>query len=533
MTALLWSDWTYAVRTLRRNPLFSLAAVLTTAVGIGACTTVLMYSTRCTSGLYLCPTLTVWLWCGRRRRKEMEQANGGVSGRVCLLAREFRLVPGRRGMGLRHPDAHWRTVAGTQVQRIGGDYFQALEIRPVVGRTFLPSDERSADCTLILSGRLWHLWFNERAGVAGPPLMADGIPRRIVGVMPEGFLPPVAASARVDAWVPPRLGGAAEANQQDHSLMVLGRLAHGVSARAVEAMLNQEAQRLGASIRDARGWGVKVMSLKEQVTGAPNKALLALAGAVGLLLLIACINVAALLQARAAGQRLEIAIRAALGASRSRLLLQLLTQSLVLAMLDGIGGLITTYWSLDALVTLANASVPRLNEAQIDWRVLLFTAALSLATGILFGFAPAIGNAKAAFRARHDGRSRPGWLRNGQIVVEIALAFVLLTAAGLLLRSFQTIRSVDLGIGTYNVFSANFARPPARYAGREQYVRFLNQVLERVRALPGVVSATATPGVPMRGSADGPFEILSTPSASAPQEVPFAPAIRSVFPRSE
>src|SRR6185369_7934740 len=171
-------------------------------------------------------------------------------------------------------------------------------------------------------------------------------------------------------------------------------------------------------IPQAQGWGVHLIPLKEQIVGTPKKALFALAGAVGFLLLIACINVATLLTARAAGQRREMAIRAALGAGRRRLMAQMLAQTLVLALIGGAGGLLAAYWSMDALVALANSTLPRLNESRIDWRVLAFTAAMSIATGILFGLSPAIGISRANLRETLNLRGRRRVFGSAQIVAE-------------------------------------------------------------------------------------------------------------------
>ena len=190
----------------------------------------------------------------------------------------------------------------------------------------------------------------------------------------------------------------------------------------------------------------------------------------------------------------------------------LLTQTLVLGILGGAGGLLFTYWSMDALIAMANGTLPRLNEARIDWRVFAFTGVLSVCTGTLFGLAPAIGITRAGFRESLNVRAGRQVLRNAQIVAEIALAFILLVGAGLLMRSFQAIRAVDLGFDTEHILSANFALPPSHYSDPQRYSRFLSDVLERVRALPGVLSATATLGVPMRGSAGGSFEVFGRAS---------------------
>ena len=359
-----------------------------------------------------------------------------------------------------------------------------------------------------MSARLWRNWFGGDANIVGKPVMADGASCRVAGVLPDGFVPPVTVSNRVDVWMPLPLDVTQAANRTDHALMVLARLAPGVTLEQAQRRLNAEAQQLSSVIPEAKGWGVRIVPLKEQIAGSPNKALFALAGAVCFLLLIACINVATLLTARAAGQRRQIAIRTVLGAGRARLVGHLLTQTLLLSMLGGAAGLLATHWSMDALITLAHGALPRLNEARIDWRVLAFTGVISVATGMFFGLVPALGISRASLRERFNGNGGRGVLRNAQIAAEIAIAFVLLVGAGLLMRSFQAIRAVDLGFRTEHILSASFGLPPSHDSSPQQYLRFVADVLERVRALPGVLSATATQGVPMRGSAGGSFEIL-------------------------
>jgi putative ABC transport system permease protein len=505
------NDWLYALRTLRRDLRFTIAAALTLALGIGANTAIFSFINT----IYLRPLpypqpdrlTTVW-----------ETAPKGKGTSVRTGASSAAYFHWSKQATLFTAIGAWRwdvvTLTGgpwperVQVQRIAGEYLRVLGVQPLLGRAFLPEEERGTDCAILLSSRLWRNWFGAGPTVTGQSVMADGVPCRVVGVMPDAFLPPISASNRVDVWMPLRLDAAQAANRSDHSLTVLSRLAPGVTVEQAQRRLNAEAQQLAASIPDARGWGVRLVPLKEQIIGSPNKALFALAGAVGFLLVIACINVATLVTARAAGQRREIAIRSALGAGRSRLVAHLLTQTLVLAMLGGAGGLVATYWSMDALVALAHNALPRLNEARIDWRVLAFTGFVSIVTGMLFGLAPAIGVSRANLRETMNVHGGPHVLRNAQIIAEIALAFVLLVGAGLLMRSFQAIRAVDLGFRTEHILAANFALPPSHYSDPRQYLRFLGDVLERVRALPGVLSATATVGVPMRGSAGGSFEIF-------------------------
>ena len=496
------NDWLYALRTLRRNPRFTAAAAVTLALGIGANTAIFSF----VNAVYLRPLpypepdrlVTVW-----------ETAPKGKANSALTNAAPAAYFDWRADHSLFAAVGAWGwdvvTLTGgpwperLQVQRIAGDYLRALGVQPAFGRAFLPEEERGTGCAILVSSRFWRTWFGADPSVTSKPIMVDGAPCRVVGVMPGGFLPPVNVADRVDAWMPLRLDLAEAANRTDHSLMVLSRLAPGVTLEQAQRRLDARAQ---------QGWGTRLVPLKQQIVGAPNKALFALAGAVGFLLLIACINVATLLTARAAGQRREIAIRFALGAGRSRMVTHLLTQTLLLAMLGGAGAVAATYWSMDALVALAHGALPRLNEAGIDWRVLAFTGVVSVCTGMLFGLAPAFGLARGTLREAVNVRGSRRVLRNAQIVAEIALAFVLLVGAGLLMRSFQAIRAVDLGFRTEHILSANFALPPSHYQDTQQYLRFLTETLERVRALPGVLSATATLGVPMRGSAGASFELF-------------------------
>lgn len=511
------NDWSYALRALRRNPRFTIAAVLTLALGIGANTAIFSFINT----VYLRPLpypqpdrlITI-----------SETAPQGKSRNPVTNASPAAYLSWRANSDLFDAVGAWGwgvvTFTGgpwperVQVQRIGGGYLKALGIQPVLGRAFLPEEERSGSCPVIVSSRFWRNWFSADPAVIGRSISADGQPCQVVGVMPEGFVPPVTVSSLVDVWMPLQLDPARAASRTDHALMVVARLAPGRTIEAAQRVLDAEARQTSDSIPALRGWGIRLLSLKKQVTGRPNKALLSLMGAVGFLLLIACLNVATLLTARAAGQRREIAIRAALGASRARLIAHLLAQSLLLALLGGFGGILLAYWSLDALVALAHDVLPRLNEVRIDWRVLAFSGAVSIVTGLLFGLAPSFTLSRASLRESINARGRR-ILGNAQIAAEIGLAFVLLIGAGLLLRSFQAILAVDLGFRTEHILSANFALPPSHYSSPQQYSTFLTNVLERVRATPGVLAATVTRGIPMRGSAEGPIEVFGRPTDPA------------------
>ena len=490
-------DWLYAIRTLRRSPRFTIAASLTLALGIGANAAIFSFI----DAIYLKPL--PYPHAGRLAVVSEMDAQGkgrGASAGSYLEWRKDSTVFTAVGAW------SWDVVTlgggpwpeRPQVQLVAGDYFRALGVQPEVGRTFLPEEEAAGGrCAVIVSTRLWRSWFGKDRDL-GRAMAVEGKPCQVVGLMPEGWTPPLMVSDRVDAWMPLRFDAARIANRKDRAFGVVGRLAPGVGLEGAQARLASSATEYRPVVRP----------LRDVVTGRPNQGLFALAGAVSFLLLIACLNVATLVAARSSGQRREMAVRAALGASRGQLVTHLLAQSLVLAAAGGLAGLVAAYWSLDALVALAHGTLPRLNEARIDWRVLGFTAALTVATGVAFGAAPAVGLSRASLRGDLMRRRRRRVLRHAQTAAEVALAFVLLAGAGVLIRSFAAIRAVNLGIRTENVMAANFALPPTRYADPQRYVQFLSDVLAQVRAVPGVVSATATMGVPMRGSAGGTFEIL-------------------------
>ncbi|QOY87113.1 ABC transporter permease [Paludibaculum fermentans] len=504
------NDWTYALRALRRNPRFTLAAILTLTLGIGANTAIFSFINT----VYLRPLPYPQ---PDRLMTISETAPQGKSKNPVTSASPAAYLGWRANSSLFDAVGAWGwdvvTLTGgpwperVQVQRIGGGYLNALGIQPMLGRAFLPEEEQGGSCPVLVSSRFWRNWLGGDPAVIGKSVFSDGQPCRVVGVMPDGFLPPVSVSDRVDVWMPLRLDAARATSRTEHSLMVIARLAPGRTPGAAQQVLDAEARQTADAIPAMKGWGIQLLPLKDQVSGKPNKALFSLMGAVGFLLLIACLNVATLLTARAAGQRREIAIRAALGAGRARLIAHLLAQSLLLALLGGLGGLLLAYWSLDAMVALAHNVLPRLNEARLDWRVLAFSAAVSVVTGLLFGLAPAFTLSRASLRESISSRGRR-ILGNAQIAAEIALAFVLLIGAGLLLRSFQAILAVDLGFRTEHVLSANFALPPSHYSSPRQYAGFLTDVLERVRATPGVLAATVTKGIPMRGSAGGTLEVF-------------------------
>ncbi len=527
------NDWLYALRALRRDPRFTLTAILTLVIGIGCNTAIFSFINT----IYLRPLpypepdrlVTVWQTAPKGK---------AVRPRTSASPAAYFSWSGERSLFASTGAWGWDvvTLSGgpwperVQIQRIAGDYLKALGIQPARGRAFLPEEESGAQCALLVSSRLWRNWLSSDPGIAGRALSVDGSPCAVAGVMPDGFVPPVTVSAHVDAWMPLIIDNAQRDNRTSHSLMVLARLAPGMTFEQVQARLDAEARQTGESIPEEAGWGVQMIPLKEQIVGKLNKALFALAGAVGFLLLLACINVSTLVMSRAAGKRREMAIRSALGASRFRLVSHLLAQSVLFAILGGVGALVVTRWSMDALVAIARETLPRLNEARIDWRVLVFTGAISIASGIAFGLAPALRTAGANLRESVNVRGRRRALRSAQIASEIALAFVLLTGAGLLIRSFQAILAVDLGFHTEHILSANFALRPSHYTDDRQYLNFLGSALERVRGLPGVLAATATVGVPMHGSAGGNFAIFGrTPNTAGHPEAEFRPGDEQYF----
>jgi putative ABC transport system permease protein len=353
----------------------------------------------------------------------------------------------------------------------------------------------------------------------------SGQPHEIIGVLPAGFRPIVSASA--DLWRPLRLNTVTP-SRGAVVLRAVARLAAPLTIERAQAAATALARRLEAQHPDFNEkTGITLVDLRERVVGDIKTGLLVLLGSVAFVLLIACANIANLVMARASGRGRELAVRVALGAGKGRLVRQLLTESLLLAVLGGGAGLVLGWWAVDGLVAIAPASAPRISEVRLDLTVFLFAGLLSVATGVLFGLMPAIHSSRRDIvqplkdAARGNVMAAGRRFRRGLIAVEVALALMLLTGGGLLLQTFVHLRATNLGFDPDNVL-VGFVNPPGAggYDTREKHRAFYDQVLERARALPGVRRAALASVLPLSGDSDMSFEIEGRPAPTSASRTP-------------
>jgi putative ABC transport system permease protein len=387
-------------------------------------------------------------------------------------------------------------------QIVSWNFFQTLGIRPLLGRDFVSDDENEMEPTVaILGNGIWKRNFGADPGIVGRKVTLDGQLVTIVGVLPVD----VPSVSLAEIWQPLPMENPGMNVRRSHFLVVIARMNSGITINQAKAELDAIAGNIAAEHPDTNnGWSLRVTPLTNYIVGGTQKDLLLLLGAVVIMLLIGCANVANLLLARASGRRKEIAIRAALGASRFRIARQMLTESLVLSIAGGTLGILFAVWGVAGLAALAPASLPRVNEIQVDWTVLVFAAAISLLTGILFGLAPAIqfsrGNAQQVLKEGFGGSSRTARHRTGNLLVigEVALSVGLLLGGALLFNSFWRLIHVDPGFRPDHVIAttlhmSNSARP------RVQKVAFYHQLEEKLKSLPGVEGAGAISELPLGG----------------------------------
>ncbi|HEX8680185.1 MAG TPA: ABC transporter permease, partial [Chthoniobacterales bacterium] len=414
-----------------------------------------------------------------------------------------------------------------KAQLVSQAFFAALGVQPLLGRSFATDEDRAGnDLVVVLSHELWQNRFGADPAVVGRQTTISGRQRTVIGVMPPGFH---FLDTQVKAWLPSALDPAINYREASgRFLRVVARLKPGVSLQQAQAEMNGIARQLEQThVKYNTGWGVNIVPMHEQVVGEIRPILMVLLAAVAFVLLIACANVANLLLSRAASRQRELALRAALGASRGRLVRQMLTESVLLAVMGGIVGVFLAYWGIRLLVAFGPDNIPRLSEITIDPRVLAFTFGVSLLTGVLFGLIPALQASrpdlndalKEGSRGSTGGRSRT--LRNIFVVAEVSLALVLLIGAGLMIRSFMRLQSVQTGFQPENVLSMRVQLPRTKYAEPHQKVDFFKQAQQRIAALPGVQAVGAISYLPLTGPAarDG-FKIVGQPDPAPGQEPP-------------
>ena len=513
MSGLL-NDVRFALRLIRGAPGFTLIALLTLALGIGVNSAMFSF----VDGVLLRPLPYPH---GEELVELHETAPSGAPASVSTL--NFLDWKSQNtvfaGMAAQSGAAFTLTGADEPVQLQGGrvtfPFLDIFGLRPALGRTFLPEeDQPGQDQVVILGHRVWEARFGSDRNLIGRKLTLDGSPYTVVGVLPEGG--PFDKGFQ-DVWMPL----AFEARDQTRNsrwLRVWARLKPGVSAEQARGQMNSVASRIQRDFPDSnKGWGVAIERLVDNVTTHTlRRSLLILLGAVAAVLLIACANLANLLLARGAGRERELAIRAAMGAGRWRLVGQLLVESVLLA---GLGGLLGV-WIAYGLIAALKAWMPPLilpPEAvvHLDVRVLLYTAGIVVLTGVLFGIGPALqsvrgdlaGSLKAVGRSLTAGPGRRR-MRDLFVITEVALAFVLLSGASLLIRSFYDLLQVDPGIETTNVLTMSLPMAPERYSDGPQIASYLSQVREKIAAVPGVRDVATTSVLPFMGWGwEMPFQI--------------------------
>ena len=387
--------------------------------------------------------------------------------------------------------------------RVNHTFLGMLGVRPVLGRDFLREEDRpGAGRVVMLSHELWKRRFAADPNVAGARVSLDGEPHTVIGVLPPRFR---FVGERADMYVPLALAEARGARVLPVS--AYGRLKRGVPPAQVEAELDAMTQATVARMPRYQGWRLRTMPIREWIEPDVKASLWVLLAAVGLMLLIACANVASLLVSRAAARRREIAVRAALGAGRWRLVRQLVAENIPLGVLGAGAGLLMAWWAIDLLPGFNLARISRLDETRIDGPVLAFTAAVSFVTCLLFGLAPAVSLSRGdvSEALKEGGRSAGGSLRGSRlrgalVVIEVALALLLAVGATLMMRTFFTLAAVHPGFDPGDLLTASVELPRTQYRTREQVLAFWSTLVERLRALPGAKEACLTNSLPLGGN---------------------------------
>jgi predicted permease len=496
-------DITFSIRVLLKSYAFTVVVVLTLALGIGANTAIFSFA----NGILLRPL--PYPQSDRLAVIDETSRHGEELSPVSYANfvdwREQNTV--FEGLAV-----HFGTTrlalsgAGEPVEirgsRISYGLLEILRVSPLLGRTFTADEDRpEQDAVAIIGYELWQKYFGGDPNVLGKQIVLSNRSRTIVGVMPRGFRFPEISELWVPLALTPQMF-----TRTDHGLISIARLKDGVTIAQAQADMNNVAARIEQQNPITNeGRGVKVTSLHDNLSGDYKQALLILLGVVGCVLLVACVNVANLMLARATARQREFALRAALGASRWRIIRQLLIESLLLAVAGGALGFALSLWALHLLLNAIPIQLPFWMDFGIDLRVLAFTLGITLLTGLIFGAVPALQTSRVDLNdtLKEGGRGASGFRgrsRSMLVVTEIALSLVLLVGAGLMIQSFLRLRQVNIGLDAHNVLTANVILPRAKYREPQQRIAFFKQLVERVCNVPGVDSAGATGTLPLNGN---------------------------------
>jgi putative ABC transport system permease protein len=496
----MWQDIRYGVRMLFKRPGLTISVVIVLALGIGANSAIFSV----VSAVLLRPIP----WADPERIVSVHEINlkRGVDSQIVSPA---NFLDWREESQSFEQMAGWRFVylnltGRDQPERVQGlnvsaSYFPLLGVKAALGRTFLPEEEEAGrDRVVVLSDRLWQRRFGADPNIVGQEVTVEGESYRVVGVLPRSFRVFRVLNRELDMYVPLSLDRS-QLSRADQSIFVYARLKQGVSLEQAEGEMKALYRNHEQEYREIKeGWGVRLVPLPEQWTERIRPTLLMLLAAVALVLLIACANIANLLLACAAARQKEMAVRMALGAGRLRLVRQLLTESLLLALFGGAMGLLLAYWTIDLLNKLIPyTAVNRIGNFELDGRVLCFNFVITMLTGLVFGLAPALQSSKLDLtEALKEGRGQTAGVRGrrllGALVVsEIALAVVLLVGAGLLVHSSLRLARMERGLNLDHVLTMQIWLPRAKYREGQEVANFYQQALQKIESLPGVESASA------------------------------------------
>jgi putative ABC transport system permease protein len=518
----LRQDIHYALRRLFKEPGFTIVAIATLALGIGANSAIFTV----VNGVLLKPL--------------PYPESGRLVGVYHMVDGHRAVMSGPNFTDVMKSAGTLENAAAIQTGRailtgegeptrlpvalVSASLFNVLRVRPEVGRTFAANENTpGATNVVIISHALWQQRFGGDRGVIGRRILLDNVPKAIVGVMPAGFSYP---SGR-EVWMPIEYDENFVSRQRGAwYLDVIARLKPGVTPQQSAAEVETIGRRLAREYPDENGEiGMSTYPLLESMVGDIRRAVMILLGAVGFVLLIACSNVANLLLARAAVRGSEMAVRAALGASRPRLIKQLLTESVLLSLVGAGGGLLLAVWGVDLLIRLKPHGIPRLDNVHIDGTIVLFTVAIAIGTGILFGLVPAFSATRGLSDTLKEGGRGAAGARGGQrvravlVVAELALAVMLLAGAGLLLRSFMRLQAVDPGFKVEPALTFDLTLPDTSYKEDATRIAFFDSVMPRLRALPGVKAASAVMALPLSGvDFEISFEIKGRPPVPPAQQ---------------
>jgi putative ABC transport system permease protein len=525
----LFQDLRYAIRQLRKSPGFTAVAVITLALGIGANSAIfsMVNAVLLRPLLYPNSDQLVMLWEQNPHRgwfeniisgenfRDWQRQNQVFAGMTAFESNFFNITGNHQA----------EEVAG---ERVSANLFSVLAVRPFRGRLFLPEENTRDKTAVILSYGLWQQRYAGDSGLIGKQILLNGQSYPVVGILPPTFSDDYSSSfaQHSQLW----LSGIEpfEAGRESHAYHAIARLKPGATLAQAQANMNSIAAQIEQQYPESRGWGVAVVGLHDQIVKYARPTLIVLLAAVGLVLLIACANVANLLLVRAVGRQKETAIRTALGASRTRLARQFLVESVLLSITGAVAGLAFAPLASRILVLLTPPDAPHVESISINGIVLAFTAGLALLTGIVFGLAPMFSSArvnvseslKDTTRATSGG-SRDRRLRDLLVIGEFGLSLALLAGAGLMIKALTHLHHVDLGFNPDHLLTVKVPLEGPQYQKTEKQALFFHDLVARIEALPGIESASLSRGVPMNGWTGWSFVTAENPHPAA-GEVPDA-----------